>query len=138
MFHFKDFLISENKYYLGQKTGDLLSSIQSIGEDAPNLGNREMIRAVQGLINQIRRILHSRWDDEDLKYLKTLQKIGVALCKAIDEKEDIATVVSSAQQELEAMISDMEVPVNNVGSEGEAGDENPEPEPLSPGSELEA
>jgi hypothetical protein len=135
-FQFKDFLISENKYYLGQKSGDLLSAMQALSDDSPNIGNREMIRATQGLINQIRRILHSRWDDEDLKYLKTLQKIGVALCKAIDEKEDIATIVSSAQKELEEMINDMEVPVNNLGSEDEAGQE--QNEPISQGSELEA
>lgn len=137
MFQFKDFLISENKYYLGQKSGDLLSAIQSLSDDSPNIGNREMIRATQGLINQIRRILHSRWDDEDIKYLKTLQKIGVALCKAIDEKEDIATIVSSAQRELEEMINDMEVPVNNLGSEDESGPQQ-QLEPISQGSELEA
>lgn len=136
-FQFKDFLISENKYYLGQKSGDLLSAMQALSDDSPNIGNREMIRATQGLINQIRRILHSRWDDEDLKYLKTLQKIGVALCKAIDEKEDIATIVSSAQKELEEMINDMEVPVNNLGSEDEAGPQQ-QNEPISQGSELEA
>lgn len=136
-FQFKDFLISENKYYLGQKSGDLLSAMQELSDDSPNIGNREMIRATQGLINQIRRILHSRWDDEDLKYLKTLQKIGVALCKAIDEKEDIATIVSSAQKELEEMINDMEVPVNNMGSEDEAGPQQ-QTEPISQGSELEA
>jgi hypothetical protein len=135
-FQFKDFLISENKYYLGQKSGDLLSAMQALSDDSPNIGNREMIRATQGLINQIRRILHSRWDDEDLKYLKTLQKIGVALCKAIDEKEDIATIISSAQRELEEMLNDMEVPVNNLGSEDEAGPQ--QTEPISQGSELEA
>ncbi len=133
--HFKDFLINENKYYLGQKAGDLLTAVQSLGEDAPNLGNRALIRAAQGIINQIRRILHSRWDDEDLKYLKILQKIGVALCKSIDEKEDMAEVISSIQGELEEMINKMEVPVNNIGSEEEASDEQ---EPIAAGTDIEA
>jgi hypothetical protein len=135
--HFKDFLINENKYYLGQKAGDLLSAVQELGEDAPNLGNRSLIRATQDLVNQIRRILHSRWDDEDLKYLKTLQKIGVALCKAIDDKEDIAEVISSVQDELEQMTAKMEVPVNNVGSEDDAED-NVEEKPITPGTDIDA
>ena len=135
---FKDFILRENKFYLGQKTGDLLTAIQSLGEDAPNLGNRSLIRATQGLVNQIRRILHGRWDDEDLKYLKTLQKIGVALCKAIDEKEDLSEIISSVQDELEDMIGKMEVPVNSVGSEGEASEQdNEDNQPLA-GTDIEA
>lgn len=136
--NFKSFLVNENKYYLAQKSGDLLSAVQELGEDAPNLGNRALIRITQGVINQIRRILHGRWDDEDAQYLKTLQKIGVALCKAIDEKEDIAEVVASAQQELEKMMDDMEVPINSVGGEEEAGPEEiPDDEGLTP-TDIEA
>jgi hypothetical protein len=131
---FKDFLTNENKYYLAQKSGDLLTAAQSLGEDAPNLGNRALIRATQGMINQIRLIVHGRWDDEDLKYLKTLQKIGVALCKAIDDKEDMATVISSVQSELEDMTGEMEVPVNSVGSEDEEQDNANEP--LSAGTDI--
>ncbi len=134
---FKEFLFNENKYYLGQKTGDLLTAVQSLGEDAPNLGNRALIRAVQGVINQIRRILHGRWDDGDVKFLKVLQKIGVALCKAIDEKDDIPTVISSVTSELEEMLNKMEVPVNNLVSEEEPDDEMPQ-EPLTPGMDLSA
>jgi len=114
----------------------LLSSVQSLGEDAPNLGNRALMRATQGIIDQIRRILHGRWDDSDLNYLKVLQKVGVALCKAIDEKDDIATVVSSVGQELEQMLNDMEVPVNNVGND--EGAQAPEEEPLAPGMDINA
>lgn len=115
--YFKNFLLNENKYYLGQKAGDLLTAIQSLGEDASNLGNRALLRATQGIINQIRKILHGNWGDEDLKYLKGLQKIGVALCKAIDDKEDIAEVIASVQGELESILGDMEVPINQIGSE---------------------
>jgi len=133
--YFKDFLISENKYYLAQKAGDLLTAVQSLGEDAPNLGNKALIRAAQGIINQIRRIVHSRWDDEDLKYLKVLQKIGVALCKSIDEKEDMAEVIASVQSELEEMLNKMEVPINSVGSEEEAEEGQ---EPFAVGTDIEA
>jgi hypothetical protein len=140
MDRFKSFLLHENKYYLGQKAGDLLTALQSLGDDASNIGNRTLIRAVQGIVNQIRRILHGRWDDGDFKYLKVLQKIGVALCKAIDEKEDIATVLSSAGTELEDLLSKMGVPVNSLGSEEETGEEpvSQEAEPLTPGMDINA
>lgn len=133
---FKDFLLNENKYYLGRKAGDLLTAVQSLGEDAPNLGNRALLRAAQGLINQIRRILHGRWDDGDIKYLKTLQKIGVGLCKAIDEKDDIAVVLSSASQELENMLNKMEVPLNALGSEEEAEEGEEQDDQFMPGMEM--
>ncbi len=134
--NFKDFLFNENKFYLGQKTGDLLTAVQSLGEDAPNLGNRALIRAVQDLVNQIRRILHGRWDDEDLKYLKTLQKCGVALCKAIDEKQDLGEIISSVGNEIEDMIDKMGVPVNSVGSEDDTAEQDNEP--LTNGMDIEA
>lgn len=134
--NFKDFLICENKYYLGQKTGDLLTAVQSLMDDAPNIGNRAMIRAAQGIINQIRRILHGRWDDEDLKYLKQLQKIGVALAKAIDSKENMDEVIAAAVQELEDLTDRLEVPVNTLGSEEEPGQEPTGPNEYSPGYQL--
>ncbi len=117
--HFKSFLLNENKYYLSQKIGDLLTALQGLSEDAPNLGNRALIRAAQGIVNQIRRILHGRWDDEDVNFLKTLQKIGVAICKAIDTKDDIATVVASCSAELEKISGESGEPVNDLASDQE-------------------
>jgi len=122
---FKEFLICENKFYLGQKAGDLLTAVQSLRDDAPQIGNRAMIRAAQGIVNQIRRILHGRWDDEDVKYLKQLQKIGVAIAKAIDSKENMDEVIASASQELEELLDKLEVPVNALGSEEEPEAQEP-------------
>lgn len=131
---FKNFLINENKYYLGQKVGDLLTALQSLSEDAPNLGNRALIRSSQGIVNQIRRILHGRWEDEDVNSLKELQKVGVALCKAIDTKDDIAAVVASSVDILEKITQDMEVPVNDLASDQEGGEEEKPENELAPQS----
>lgn len=114
---FKSFLINENKLYLDQKIGDLLTALQELSDDASNLGNRTIIRAVQTIVNQIRRILHGRWDDEDTNSLKTLQKVGVALCKAIDTKEDMATIIASCAAEIEKISKGM--PVNDLASQKE-------------------
>ena len=118
--YFKSFLLNENKYYLGQKIGDILAALQSLSEDASNIGNRGLIRASQGIVNQIRRILHGRWEDEDVNSLKELQKVGVALCKAIDTKDDLASVITGAVDVIEKITQDMEVPINDVGSEQES------------------
>ena len=135
---FKHFLLNEGKYYLAQKTGDLLTAIQSLRDDSPNMGNRALIRAAQGVINQIRRILKGRWDEGDTRYLEVLQKIGVALAKAIDTKDDMGIVIASAAQELEQMTSELEVPVNNLGNEEEPKDAGPgeSDDDYSLGSEL--
>lgn len=122
---FKEYLLNEDKDYLGQKAGDILSAIQSLGEDAPQMGARAVVRAAEGIVNQIRRILHGRWDEKDLKYLKKLQKIGVALMKGIDSDGDLEEIVASAQHELENVLDDMGTPINTLGSEEEmppAGD----------------
>jgi hypothetical protein len=130
--HFKNFLINENKYYLGQKVGDILSALQSLSEDAPNLGNRALIRASQGIINQIRRVVHGRWDDEDLNSLKSLQKVGVAICKAIDEKSDMSGILAGAVAVIEKITQDSEVPVNDLASDQDADEEESPENGLAP------
>lgn len=129
---FRSFLLNESRYYLGHRAGDLLSAMQSLLDDGQQLGNRALIRAAEGLVTQIRRVLHSRWEEEEVKYLKTLQKVGVALSKAVEENADLAEVLPSAVQEMEAMLQQMEVPVNSMGVE----DEPPATE--DPGGELPA
>jgi hypothetical protein len=133
---FRDFLLNENKHYLGQKSGDVLTSLQNLEDDVGGMGNRASLRACQGIANQIRRILHGSWEEEDVKYLKRLQKVGVALMKAIDEKEDMEEVISSCGAEMQKLIDDLEVPINSLASSEDTEDNSKEPEPLMPGSEF--
>src|SRR6185503_4785915 len=92
---FKSFLLNESKHYLGERSGDILNALQNLQDDAANMGNRALIRACQGIANQIRRILHGRWDEEEIQYLKRLQKVGVALMKGIDESENMEEIIAS-------------------------------------------
>jgi len=62
---FKDFLFNETSIIWARSRRPTDGGTVA-REDAPNLGNRAMIRAAQGVINQIRRILHGRWDDGTL------------------------------------------------------------------------
>lgn len=140
---FKSFLLNESKHYLGQRSGDILTALQNLQEDSVNMGNRALIRACQGIVNQIRRILKGRWDDEDINYLKSLQKVGVAIMKSIDENEDMQEVISSSVMELEDLLKKLQVPINSLGSEDggtqdnlESSEMETEDEPLKKGSEL--
>jgi len=139
MEQFRYFLLNESKQYLGQRAGDILTALQNLHEDAASMGNRALIRASTGIVNQIRRILHGRWDDEDVQHLKSLQKIGVALMKAIDENDDLQEVVASSVSEMEGMLDKLQVPINSLGNEDKPTDSQPKPdedEPLERGSHM--
>ena len=133
MVHFKDFLLREAAHYLGQKSGDVLNALQNLRDDAATMGNRSLIRACQGIVNQIRRILHGHWENEDVQYLKKLQKIGVAMMKAIDENEDMQEIIASAVAEMEGMLDKLQTPINSLGTEDAP---ETEVEPLQQGSEM--
>lgn len=149
MLYFKDFLLNEAKHYLGERAGDILTALQNLQQDGTNMGTRALTRACEGIVNQIRRILHGRWDEEDVKYLKNLQKVGVALMKAIEENEDMQQVIASCVSELEGMLDGLQVPINSLGSEfnnvkddemAPSGNQKQPPrqeeEPLKAGTEL--
>lgn len=112
---FWDFIITEDRRYLGQQLGDILSALQSLASDADNLGNRQLIRGTQGIVSQIRRILHDSWPDSEEHTLKTLQKVGVALAKGIDTNEDLRQVIATSVQILQKSATDLGAPINDLG-----------------------
>lgn len=121
---FKYFLLNEGQAFLAQKIGDLLSALQELEQNAGHLGTRQQVKNAEEIVNYIRRILHVHWEKEEEEYLRTLQKVGVAIMRAIDEKDDLPAIITSSTREVEKIMSDMGVPVNNLGSP-----ENTEPEP---------
>lgn len=111
---FKQFILNESQAYLGQKVGDILTAVQELNDDAPNMGSRDLIRFSERIVNQIRRVLHSNWPREEKKHLAVLQKVGVALMKAIEEKDDLQGVISSSNSMLEKLVSDLGVPIHKL------------------------
>jgi hypothetical protein len=81
-----------------------------------------MVRNSEVIVNQIRRILHSNWPKEEEKHLKQLQKIGVAIAKAMEEKDDLEATIAACQQALEDLSGDLGVPVNTLGSPEDAAE----------------
>jgi hypothetical protein len=113
---FKLFLLTEEKIYLGQRIGDILTALQQLNDDAANMGKRHLIRIVTNIVSQIRRILHSSWSYEEEKYLKQLQKVGVALMKGIDSNEDLIQTVSNCASAVEKLSDDLDAPINNLAA----------------------
>lgn len=116
---FKDFLINENEAYLSQKIADILSALQDLNENAPNMGIRHLISNSQTIVNQIRRIIHSHWPQTEENKLLILQKCGVAIMKTIEEKEDLLNILKSCQKTLEDLISEDKTPVNRIATKDE-------------------
>jgi len=123
---FKDFLLNENHAYLGQRIGDILNAIEDLDENGKSMGMRQVMRNAEGVVNQIRRILHSSWPKNEHKTLRKLQKAAVSLARVLDpekkkeEGDDIYTIVASVKGELEKLSGKMGVPVNNKQSPEQA------------------
>lgn len=101
--------------YLGQKIGDILNALTDLQENGKSMGLRQLSDNAQTIVNQIRRILHSVWRKEDIKNLAAIQKVGVAIMKAIEEKDDMLQVIADSSQELQKVVSAMGTPLNNLG-----------------------
>lgn len=118
----KGFLLNEEKSYLGRRVGDVLTSMQDLQDDMPNLGNRHLTKLAENIVGQIRKILHSRWTAKNSHYLEELQRVGVALQKAIEEKGDLKEILPMATQTLQDLSGKLGVKVNSFdGPEIEQG-----------------
>jgi hypothetical protein len=122
---FSQFLLNENKTYLGEKVGDILNAVHDLEEDGLKLGARQLMDFSEKVVSLIRRILHSSWPQSEHKYLKSLQKVGVALSKAIEEKGDLKELIPSVRQELEQLSGKLGTPINTMGSP-EGAEQRPE------------
>jgi hypothetical protein len=113
---FKKFLLTEQRDYLSQKVGDVLTGVHELVQGGKQVGARQLVRHSEGIVNQIRKILHSSWPRTEFKYLRKLQKCGVGLAKCIDEKGDLREVLNSVRHELEQLSQKLGEPINTLGS----------------------
>ena len=113
---FSSFLLNEDRSYLGNKIGDVLSSMQDIESDLENLGSRHISRRAEVIVNEIRKILHSRWNPRHIHTLEKLRDIAVAIMKTIDEKGDIKQMLPAATQALQVLSGELGVKINNINA----------------------
>lgn len=120
LLEFRINLLTEDKSYLGRRIGDILNGLHELEQNSSNIGTRELTNNAEGIVNQIRRILHTNWPRDDRKHLESLQKIGVSIMRAIEEKGDLPSTISDSGSELEKVLGDLGVKVNNLGSPEES------------------
>jgi len=132
-YEFRDFLLNEDKAYLGQRVGNILSAIQDLVQNSKGMGTRQLLRSSETIVNQMRRILHTHWPQQHEDDLKRLQKAAVAIAKSIEDKDSLEEILQAAGQELEGLMGDMDSPVNQLGSP--PGQDQPKEEPAEPTGE---
>lgn len=111
---FKGFLLNEEKNYLGRKVASVLTPMQELETDMENMGARHLIRAAEKLVNEIRKILHGHWEQEQQKYLKELQRVAVAIQRTIEEKGDLREIIPAATQAMQTLSGKLGVKINNL------------------------
>lgn len=114
MINFKEFIINENTVYLTGRIGDILNSIQDLIDNLENIGSRDSTRAAENIVREIRRIIRSKVPNEQIKYLKTLQKCGASIMKSVEEKNNLNIVLNSCVKEIEKVLNDLELPINKI------------------------
>ena len=126
---FKKFLITENKKFLGKKLGDVLNSLNDIQEDAPNLGQRHLVRLAEKEVNNLRSILKKSWS-EPIKqnYLPDVQRVAYNLANTIEEKGDLREMLPQALQELQTVSGRLGVKMNQLQGVPVEGGEDVGPE----------
>lgn len=65
------------------------------------MGARHLVSNAEAIVNQIRRVVHTHWPEEDQPKLLVLQRCGVAVMRAIEEKDDLPAVLKACQSNLE-------------------------------------
>lgn len=126
---FKGFLLTEGNGYLSDRVNDVLTGVHELLQARKQMGTRQLVKNAESIANQIRKILHASWPHSQVKYLKVLQKCGVALMKTIDEKGDLHDTFNSVRNELEQLASKLKVPANSLGTHRQEKPKAPEPPP---------
>ena len=114
MTRFSNYLLNEERGFLGHRVGDVLTSLQDLQDDMENLGSRQLSRYAEQIVNQIRKIIHSQWNPKYHKDLSELQKIAVAIQKTVEDRGDLKQILPAAAQALQTLSSKLGVKVNNL------------------------
>jgi CheY-like chemotaxis protein len=98
---------------LPKKNGfEVFNGLQNLADG--NLGNRKVLSNLQNITAQIRSILHDMWSREERVHLKVLQKVGVAIAKAVDEKDNIEETIAGSIDAVEKLLDKLGRPINTV------------------------
>jgi len=114
MINFKEFILNENTVYLAGRIGDILNALQDLIDNLDNIGSRDINRAADNIVKEIRKIIRSKVPNDQVKHLETLQKCGYNIKKSIEEENKLENVLQSCVSEIEKILNDLEVTVNKI------------------------
>jgi hypothetical protein len=110
---FKEFLLKENEdNYLEVKIGDILSALQNMLEDSGVMSKKDVSDNLVSVANKIKPLLNS--GNKNLKALKTLQKVAVAIYSGVDNGDDPKTIIQICTTELESLLSGSGSTINKI------------------------
>lgn len=118
-------MLIEQRQFLAHKIGDILSAVHELLSGGKQIGARQLVKHSEGVVNHIRKVLHSSWPKSDRKYLKSLQKCGVALMRTIEEKGDLQQTLNGVRAEIEKLSGKLGEPVNKLAGPEEDKDVKP-------------
>jgi len=119
---FKDYLLNEDETFLTERVGDIMNALQDLIDNAEGMGARQLADASGTIVNQIRGVLHTHWSKEEAEMLPALQKVGVAIMKAVEEKDELPGILSSALSELSQAVEG-KGPVNQLAAPEEQSEQ---------------
>lgn len=115
MSKFKNYLITEQTNLLNDRLSPLINTMDSLKNDVAQLGNRQIIKSLTNIANEIRKILNDDWPNSTLPTLKFLQKIALFILKSIDEKsDDLKSVVDIVSQNFYSIADKSKIQLNNL------------------------
>lgn len=107
-------MLNEQSYKFGHQVNLVLTAVQHLEEDMHGMGLRQLAKLCEGIVNQLRRILHTQWPTRHMSHLKELQKVAVALMDAVEKKDDLREILPAIAQELQAVTSKIGGKVNDL------------------------
>lgn len=131
MLNFKKFIILENLQLLGDKIGNLLKDLQELQENYKDIGMTTTCNTIETIISNIQSILRGHWDSSNKKYFKNLQKIGIALSKLLEEKDDFEKILSDSVEEIKSIAMKLNVPLNDLGTSGKESQTSQTPDSVN-------
>ena len=117
---FKEFLLKENEdNYLEVKIGDILSALQNMLEDSGVMSKKDTNDNLVSVANKIKPLLNS--GNKNLKALKTLQKVAVAIYSGVDNGDDPKNIIQICTTELESLLSGSGSTINKINKKETEG-----------------
>ncbi len=127
--NFRRFIVLENLQLLGDKIGTLLKNLQELQENYKDIGMVTTCNTIEVMISDIQSILRGHWDSSSKKHFKELQKVGIALSKLLEEKDDFEKVLTDCVEEVKAIATKLNVPLNDLGNSGMDSQTSQTPDP---------